>query len=203
MRKLTTRFLALFLAFGVGLSLYFVWRDLLTDQRPARRHAEIVGVLAPARESLPLLEGGVSDPVPSSRYMIFAPRHQAPGPDVNGPVTKPTPGLDHISHSCSLLAVSIDGSRQLKLNSEDIGSLADLGSLRVSLEQVFRERVTHLAFKPGMEGREDFPVSERIEKTVIIQPSRSLTFGEVIGLMSELEKTGAKPIGLQVCDLKN
>lgn len=203
MRKLTPRFVALSLTFCVGLSLYFAWHGLPADRRAAGRRTEVVGILVPAIEFHPLIKIRESQPAgPSCCYVMLAPP-PASGQGIGHPVPAPTPGLDHINHSCGLIVVSADGDRRLKLNSEDAGTLADPGSLEARLIRVFREREEYLAFKPGMERRDDLPLSERIEKTVIIQPSPSLTYGEVAGLIDGIKKTGARPIALQVSDLGN
>jgi biopolymer transport protein ExbD len=204
MRKLTSRFVALLLAFGVGLGLYLALHDSVSNRRSAPRAAEIAGILTPAKiVRLDPVTEEVQTVAPRD-YMLLLPAPAVTGPDVNEPVPLPTPGLDQLSlTSCGLLLVSVDDNRRLKLNSVDAGTLAETGSLTGRVAEVFLERERHRAFRPGMEMREDFAVRERIEKTVIVQPSRSLSYGEVLGLMGELEKAGAKPLYIQVGELKN
>jgi biopolymer transport protein ExbD len=84
-----------------------------------------------------------------------------------------------------------------------LGTLDEPEKLSAQLKQIFQERKDSLAFKPGMERRDDVPMIERVERTVLIQPSRSLTYGEVTGLISVIRKSNANPVALQVGSIEN
>lgn len=201
MLRLPHRFLALLLTFGLGLNLYYVWNGLVNYRQAAQAQVEMVGVLIPARESHPQLE--MSEPAASDFYMRLASQAQFSGPDINKPIPEPPPDPGLIRHSCGLLVISVDQGRSIKLNSEDMGTLDELGKLSAQVTQIFQEREASLAFKPGMERRDDVPMAERVERTVIIQPSRSLTYREVVSLIDAIKQAKANPIGLQVAGIEN
>ena len=86
------------------------------------------------------------------------------------------------------LVVTIQPDRTLKLNQEtDMGTIHDLSPLALRLKETFEERLrNHID-----------------QKTVFIKAPRSLPYGDVVRVLDGLKATGAKPIGLQLDDLKN
>lgn len=99
------------------------------------------------------------------------------------------------------LVVSVSPDLKLRLNMDDYGAVNDPEPLSVKLSEIFRQREEQLALKPGMETRSDLPLSERIEKTVIIKADRSIKYGDVIKVIDAVKGTGAAPIVLQIDDL--
>jgi hypothetical protein len=205
MRKLLPRLIALALMFGVGLGLYFIWHSLADIRRLPKTETELVGFLLPAKQSNPLLSPFSpkdADPRPSKHFMIFAMERQVLRTEIDSPISEPTTDPYLIENTCGLLIVSVDGGRNLKLNLDSLGTLDNLGELRERLTQLFHERERNRAFSPGMEGRGDLPLSERIVKTVLIQASRSLTYGEVVSILDAVKRSGANVIGLQINELE-
>ena len=98
------------------------------------------------------------------------------------------------------LVVALTLDLNLKLNQDPIGSLADTEVLAQKLTQIFRLRTGQYAFKRGLDKRTDLPMSERIEKTLIINPDHSSKYGDVIKLIDAVKGAGASPIVLQIDD---
>jgi biopolymer transport protein ExbD len=99
------------------------------------------------------------------------------------------------------LVVSVTPDLKLKLNQEDYGSVSDPDPLSAKLAEIFRLREEQFALKPGLETRSDLPLSERIEKTLIIKAARSIKYGDVIKIIDAVKGGGAVPIVLQIDDL--
>lgn len=99
-------------------------------------------------------------------------------------------------HSCGHFVITIGDDRQLYLNSRRMGSLDDPQLLVIELEDAFRVRTEHHAYRGGMELAHEVPASERIDKTVYLKAGRTIPYGEVHDLIERIKTIGANPIGL-------
>src|SRR6266403_579526 len=86
----------------------------------------------------------VITPLKPSRFQADIPTQRDPNEDLSR--LKPNP---------LTLVVSISNDLQLKLNQDNIGSVNDTAPLSQKLTQVFQERKSQRAYKPGMETRSD------------------------------------------------
>lgn len=132
----------------------------------------------------------VITPLKPSRFQADIPTQRDPNEDLSQ--LKPNP---------LTLVVSISGDLQLKLNSDNMGSVNDTAPLSSKLRQVFQQRKEQRAYKPGMETRVDVPEEERIEKTVFIKAPRGMRYEDVVKVIDAIKGAGANPVGLQVDDL--
>src|SRR6266545_4532714 len=107
----------------------------------------------------------VVTPLKPSRFKADIPTQRDPNEDLSQ--LKPNP---------LTLVVSISNDLQLKLNQDSIGSVNDTAPLSQKLVQLFQQRKSSRAYKPGMETRTDVPESERIEKTVFVKAPRSIKY---------------------------
>jgi len=103
-------------------------------------------------------------------------------------------------HSCGILVVSLVNDRSLYLKSERRGDLDHPEELLEKMRQVFGERTENRVYRVGVDPTSDIPEEERIEKTVFIKASPSVSYGEVAYLIALLKETGANPIGLVAVD---
>jgi biopolymer transport protein ExbD len=99
-------------------------------------------------------------------------------------------------NSCGHLIVTIASDRKLNLNSKEKGTLDDPGDLLWTLRQAFRVRTEMHVYRHETEATSDLPEDQRIDKTVYVKASRSLSYGEVADLIQKLKDIGANPIGL-------
>ena len=106
-----------------------------------------------------------------------------------------TPAIP-FGRNCSLLVVKIGNDRSITLHGEEMGSLEDTSRLVATLNRVFKWRAEAHAYKAGIDLNSEIPEEERIEKTVLIQAPRRLSYGDVSDLIEVIRTTGAKPIGL-------
>lgn len=132
----------------------------------------------------------VITPLRPSKFQADIPTQRDPNEDLSQ--LKPNP---------LTLVVSISSDLQLKLNQDSVGSVNDTSNLSQRLAQLFRERKSQRAYKPGMETRTDLPEDERIERTVFVKAPRSLKYGDVVKVIDAIKGAGASPVGLQVDDL--
>ena len=140
-----------------------------------------------------------------SKVGLLAGRFQSDGPsrfavEVEAP-PDPNDKLE-IKPNPLMLVVTISPDLKVRLNTEDSGSVNDLGVLATKLAQIFRQREENYAVKTGFETRSDLPLSERIETTLIIKAARSTRYGDVIKIIDTAKGAGAAPIGLQIYDLE-
>ncbi len=132
----------------------------------------------------------VITPLRPSKFQADIPTQRDPNEDLSQ--LKPNP---------LTLVVSISNDLQLKLNQDSVGSVNDTSNLSQRLAQLFRERKSQRAYKPGMETRTDLPEDERLERTVFVKAPRSLKYGDVVKVIDAIKGAGASPVGLQVDDL--
>jgi biopolymer transport protein ExbD len=177
------------LIFVVGLYLSLIARG------PLRSESEVVGILIPARESRPMLypEEG---PFTSDDFMIV--QQSVNRPAVTEPISDRLTDVALIEHDCGTLTVSIDGHRNVALNTDSTGTLNDPSQLATKLTEVFQQRVAQRAYLPGMEARSDLPDIQRIPRTVLIRGALSASYGDVVTLIELLKELRANPIGLQI-----
>lgn len=139
-----------------------------------------------------------------SRAGLLASRLRADGPArfaVDIP-TEPDPSEYEVARPNPLmLVVSVLPDLKLKLNQDDYGSVNDPQPLSAKLAEIFRLREEQFALKPGMETRTDLPLSERVEKTLVVKATRSIKYGDVIKIIDAVKGAGASPIVLQIDDL--
>jgi len=132
----------------------------------------------------------VITPLRPSKFQADIPTQRDPNEDLSQ--LKPNP---------LTLVVSISNDLQLKLNQDSVGSVNDTSNLSQRLAQLFRERKSQRAYKPGMETRTDLPEDDRLERTVFVKAPRSLKYGDVVKVIDAIKGAGASPVGLQVDDL--
>jgi hypothetical protein len=199
MRRLTAhlwpRLVAFASAFVFALGTTSTWQSFRAPVPSHHAPAELAGVLTPAIVETPWPE---RFSLAWGEHWVFRRREIARELDVNRPIAAPAPDPSAVSFGCVTLRVTVDAARRLTLNGDDLGALDDPRGLTELLTAFFREREVNRAYKPGMEYRSDIPESERIERTVVIVASASLSYGEVLELLSLIERAGASPVVLQV-----
>ncbi len=125
-----------------------------------------------------------------SRFLVWIPDLPNPNEDISK--LKPNP---------LTLLVSIGTGLTLRLNAETMGSVNDPEVLTAKLTEIFKRREENFAIKPGFETRSDLPLSERIEKSVLIKADRSIKYGDIIKAIDAVKAGGAFPIVLHTHDL--
>jgi biopolymer transport protein ExbD len=186
--KLTLSALAI-LIFAIVL---FLW---LIASKLAQRESDVGYILIPARESRPVLylEEG---PFSSEDFMIV--QQSVNHPAVTEPISDRQTDSALIEHDCGTLTVTIDGDRNVALNTDSMGTLNDTSQLATKLTEVFQQRVAQRAYLPGMETRTDLPDIQRIPRTVLIRGALFARYGDVVTLIDLLKELRADPIGLQI-----
>lgn len=130
----------------------------------------------------------VISPLRPSRFKALVP-HQ---PDVEQP-TEPNP---------LTIVVTVGKDLSVRLNElADLGSVNDLSKINAELASTFQKRRDARTFRTEMVNRQDVPIDERVQKTVIIKAARSITYGDVTKVIDGIKGAGAQPIGLQIDDL--
>jgi hypothetical protein len=202
MRKLLppllTRFAALALTFAVASCATLVWQMLPARRLPREPSADVFAGLTRAGVEFPMWTKHAEEA--AGHYWIFRRDFSESKHDINRPVASPAPDDNLISFGCITLTVTVDETRRLHLNTDTVGSLDDPAALEVKLTSFFGEREDNRAYKPGMEYRTEIPSSERIDRTVVINAPASLRYGEILELVSFLERTGANPVVLHTGD---
>jgi len=136
-----------------------------------------------------LLATRVNDDWPS-RLIVELPKVPNPKEDLN--TLKPNP---------LMLVAAITPDLKVTLNTQPMGAVADLDQLNQKLQQIFRMREEQFAVRPGYETRSDLPISDRVEKTLIIKPSKSVKYGDVVKTIDAAKAAGAHPIVLQLDEM--
>jgi biopolymer transport protein ExbD len=187
-RKLILSALAI-LVFAIVLFLSLV------ASNPVRRKSDVGYILIPARESRPMLypEEGLFT---SDDFVIV--QQSVNRPAVTEAISDRQTDSDLIEHDCGTLTVTIDGDRNVALNTDSMGTLSDTSQLAAKLTEVFQQRVAQRAYLPGMETRADLPAIQRIPRTVLIRGALSARYGDVVTLIDLLKELRASPIGLQI-----
>jgi biopolymer transport protein ExbD len=180
------------LAILIFAIVLFLW---LIASNPVQRESVVGYILIPARESRPMLypdEG----PFSSEDFMLV--QQSVNRPAVTESVSDRQTDSALIEHDCGTLTVTIDGDRNVALNTDSLGTLNDTSQLATKLTEVFQQRAAQRAYLPGMETRADLPDIQRIPRTVLIRVALSARYGDVITLIDLLKQLRADPIGLQI-----
>ena len=111
------------------------------------------------------------------------------------------PEVNPFVQNCGLLVVKVGNDRSLWLRNEWMGSLDNPIRLTAKLNDVFARRAEGRVYRSGLELNSDVPEEERIEKTVLIEAPRWLSYGDLSDLIEEIRATGAQPIGLATVGL--
>lgn len=138
-----------------------------------------------------LLVNGLRDDWPS-RLIVELPKEPDPNEDLSN--LRPNP---------LTLVAAIKPDLDLTLNLDPMGSVNDLDPLSQKLQQIFQLREEQYALKPGYETRTDLPMSERVERTLIIKAPKHVKYGDVAKVIDAARGAGARPIVLQLDDLPN
>lgn len=91
-----------------------------------------------------------------------------------------------------IVFINRDGGR-LRLNTEDIGDVADTAPLIAKLQEVFKDRESRGVLREG---------TNEVEKTIFIKAPKSVKYGDVVKVIDAVKTAGAQPIGLQIDDLE-
>jgi len=178
------------LALGVAIVLKYATRSPRPVENP---HSSVI--LVSAQEFWPMLiENDV--PFASEDFMLIKQSE-----DVRPSITEPVAEVrasNLIEHDCGTISVRISGNGAVTLNSNDMGTIRDTSALKAKLTDVFSMRVKQRAYLSGMERRTDVPDIERIPRTVLLSPSRSVAVEDVVAILELLKDLSAKPIGLRI-----
>ena len=180
------------LAILIFAIVLFLW---LIASKPEPRESHVAYTLIPARESRPMLYPN-EVPFSSEDFMIV--QQAVNRPAVTEPISDHQTDSALIEHDCGTLTVTIDGDRNIALNTDSMGTLNDTTHLAAKLSEVFQQRVAQRAYLPGMETRADLPDIQRIPRTVLIKGAQSARYGDVVALIGLLKELRADPIGLQI-----
>jgi hypothetical protein len=178
-----------------GLSLLLL---TLRHRSASTNESQLVHMLVQARERRSLLNPS-EPPVISNDFMIV--QQHVTDRDLAQPISDQPPDATLIDYDCGVLTVTITADRIITLNTESFGTLNDTAPLTSKLSALFRERMAQRAYLPGFESRSDLPIMERIPRTVLLRPSRSLPYGDVLQLIERLKEAHADPIGFQINNL--
>jgi biopolymer transport protein ExbD len=108
-----------------------------------------------------------------------------PKPQENQAILKSNPNA---------LIVFVSKDLKVRLNRDNMGSVADLNPLIQKLREVFNFREANGIFREG---------TNEVEKTVFIKAPRSIRYGDVAKVIDAVKTAGAQPVGLQIDDLEN
>ncbi len=167
-------------------------RSVPTDE------SQLALTLVTARERRPLLSPAEAAFV-SGDFMIV--QQHATQANILQPISEQLTDPQLIEQDCGTLTVTVGADRAVSLNSETVGTLNDTAPLSSKLSALFQDRIAQRAYRPGFESRTDLPMLERIPRTVLLRPSRSLRYGDVLQLIELLKESHGDPIGLQIAHL--
>jgi biopolymer transport protein ExbD len=123
----------------------------------------------------------VITPLKPSRFEAKVPAEPKDQQNVN---VKPNP---------LTLVVSINReTKQVTLNNEAYGDVADTEKLRNKLSEIFKEREANGVFREN---------TNEVEKTLFIKSPKTVRYGDVVRVIDAVKSAGAQPIGLQIDDL--
>lgn len=196
-RNLSHRLIAV-ITFSVGLGVTLLWSAWFQAGQPQDPTSEVVGVLSPARYTRLDPSGGPDLRGTSDNLMAVI---HGPQRSVTEPVALPSVSEDLIEYNCGTIVISIDDNRQVSLNGEEEGMLANFSEITDKLKGFFDNRISRRVFSWAMQSRTDLPDEERIYKTVLIKPAPSLSYGEVVKIIEMIKGTGARPVALYTRNL--
>lgn len=194
MRHIGIRICALLLSCAIGVAAYVV----LSRSETLEMHIE--SVLIPCRHYSPY--GFTNKPdihlIPCESFMAL--ERDGKWADVNEPLTGRLFDPYMIEHNCGTLYLTISNDGTIRLNSTELGTLANIEEIRMELNRVFDARIRNRAFLEGMEERNDLPVSERIQATVLVGAACSVKYGEVRKVINAVKASSARLVVLQTKD---
>jgi biopolymer transport protein ExbD len=181
-------------AISLGVLLLLLL-TLHNRSRVSTDRSELIHILLPAREHRPMLILD-EDSFISDDFMII--QQPVAQPPITEPISDQLPDTQLIEQDSGTLTVTIAADRSVTLNTESLGTLNDTAPLTSKLSALFRERVSHRTYLAGFETRTDLPAMQRIPRTVLVRPSGSLTYGDVMQIIDLLKELRADPIALQI-----
>lgn len=111
------------------------------------------------------------------------------------PQTKiPNPIPKGLWNDDSLLYITLDENKSVKINTTTICNLAEIENLQTELTEIFQNRAKNGVFEES---------SNKVSKAVLIIAPDSAKYGEVFELIEAVEKSGADPIILKIGELPN
>ena len=188
-RNISYRFAAV-LTFGIGLMSFLLWSGLSRSENSQAERSKVIGVLTPA----PVMDYYREQTETSDQLMVIA---QPASTSISEPVNLSFGNEDLIEGNCATLTISIDDNHQVKLNGEEMGTLENFQEVATTLKGFFDDRTRMRVFSMSMQSRSDLSDEERAYKTVLINPSPSLTFAEVTRVIGMVKQTGARPIAVR------
>ena len=152
-----------------------------------------------------IVDRGSASEILRGAFLIEVPTVRDPDEDVAS--LKPNPLMLMVSVS-SELELNLNrnpGPRRGDLCFDEVpnGMGSDPDKLRKWLKCLFDQRTKQRAYKVEMETRTDLTAEQRTEKTVFINASRSIKYGDVLRVVDALKGAGTNPIGLKLDDLPN
>lgn len=194
MRHIGIRICALLLSCGVGVAAY------LLMPRSETPEMQIESVLVPCRHYSPY--GFTNNPdvhvAPCESFMALERDEQRGNPIETFSSRLADPYM--IEHNCGTLYLTINSDQTIHLNSTELGTPSNVEEIRTELARIFGERIKNRAFIEGMEGRNDMPMSTRIQATVLVGASCSIKYGEVRKVINAVKESGANLVALQTKD---
>jgi biopolymer transport protein ExbD len=190
-KNITQRFVAV-CTFALGVGAVVLWSNLSQLDNSQKVSAEVIGILEPTREvshisedrRIPTLSDNLMMLFPSQRASLFTPQKST--------------GENLIEHNCATLVITVDRSRRVSLNGEELGTLKNFSDVTSRVKGIFRDRTRMLVYQSGMEQRFDLPLEDRIYKTVLIEPAPELSYAEVVRVIELVKGTGARPVALSL-----
>ena len=152
-----------------------------------------------------IVDRGSASEILRGLFLIEVPTIRDPEEDVARLKPNPLTLMVSVSSELELNLNRNPGPRRGDLCFDEVpnGMGGDPDKLRKWLKCLFDERTRQHAYKVGMETRTDVPAEQRTEKTVFINASRSIKYGDVLRVVNALKGAGANPIGLKLDDLPN
>ena len=123
----------------------------------------------------------VITPLKPSRFEAKVPAEPKDEQNVN---VKPNP-------LTLVVAINRD-TKQVTLNNEPFGDVADTEKLENKLREVFKARENEGVFREN---------TNEVEKTLFIKSPKAVRYGDVVKVIDAVKAAGAQPIGLQIDDL--
>ncbi len=104
-----------------------------------------------------------------------------PQEEIPNPIPEGLPNYD------GLLIVSIDKSKDLYINSLNVGNVSDTNQLKDKLTELFKERKEIGVYEPG---------NWKIAKAVGVKADPSIKYSDLIKVVEAIKQSGAEPIVL-------
>jgi biopolymer transport protein ExbD len=123
----------------------------------------------------------VITPLKPSRFEAKVPAEPKDEQNVN---VKPNP--------LTLVVAINKDTKQVTLNNEPFGDVADTEKLTNKLREVFKARENEGVFREN---------TNEVEKTLFIKSPKAVRYGDVVKVIDAVKSAGAQPIGLQIDDL--